>query len=242
MGYSYYYLDQDGKALSYFHKALEACPDDEDTKALIEHCEKRIAMPQFKECFKERTAAVWEEFVGREEELRQIMDEDQHHERGEELVKKCEEILTVAFDDISFELGNNGEKYELILTPEGDKVKLFELVYFQKHVPEEILEHWNILVGRQADNRSGLRIDGIDINGDDVQVWVEEIDKENLILSAYCEKLLPFLQKDEDKVWWMPTTLTDQVLGEISHMRYINSFNILESAKEEDARSAFKAA
>ena len=235
MGYSYYYLDQDGKALSYFHKALEACPDDEDTKALIEHCEKRIAMPQFKECFKERTAAVWEEFVGKEKELRQIMDEDQHHERGEELVKKCEEILTVAFDDISFELGNNGEKYELILTPEGDKVKLFELVYFQKHVPEEILEHWNILVGRQADNRSGLRIDGIDINGDDVQVWVEEIDKENLILSAYCEKLLPFLQKDEDKVWWMLTTLTDQVLGEISHMRYINSFNILESAKEEDA-------
>ena len=32
----------------------------------------------------------------------------------------------------------NGEKHELILTPEGDKVKLFELVYFQKHAPKEM--------------------------------------------------------------------------------------------------------
>ena len=46
-------------------------------------------------------------------------------------------------------MGFNGEKHELILTPEGDKVKLFELVYFQKHAPKEVLEHWNILVGRQ---------------------------------------------------------------------------------------------
>ena len=60
-----------------------------------------------------------------------------------------EGTLNQAFDEISFEMGFNGEKYELILTPEGDKVKLFELVYFQKHAPKEVLEHWNILVGRQ---------------------------------------------------------------------------------------------
>ncbi len=47
-----------------------------------------------------------------------------------------EETLNLVFDEISFEMGFNGEKYELILTPEGDKVKLFELVYFQKHAPK----------------------------------------------------------------------------------------------------------
>ena len=62
---------------------------------------------------------------------------------------KCKGALNLVFDEISFEMGFNGEKYELILTPEGDKVKLFELVYFQKHAPKEVLEHWNILVGRQ---------------------------------------------------------------------------------------------
>ncbi len=32
MGYAYYYLDQEGRALRYFEKALEAAPGDEDTK------------------------------------------------------------------------------------------------------------------------------------------------------------------------------------------------------------------
>ena len=33
-------------------------------------------------------------------------------------------------------------------------------------------------------------------------------------------------------MWWMLTTLTDQVLGEIPHMRYIDSFDVLEEPKE----------
>ena len=41
---------------------------------------------------------------------------------------------------------------------------LFELVYFQKHAPKEVLEHWNILVGRQPSKNIGLRTeDGWDI-------------------------------------------------------------------------------
>ena len=60
-------------------------------------------------------------------------------------------------------------------SPEGDKVKLFELVYFQKHAPKEVLEHWNILVGRQPAQNIGLRTeDGWDISGEDVQIWLEE--------------------------------------------------------------------
>ncbi len=235
IGYSYYYLDQDGRALPYFRKALEARPGDEDTEELIDHCEKRISMPQFEECFRGRTEAAWEDFAGQEAELRHIMEEDKNHERGEELIEKCEDILSLAFDDISFEMGFNGEKYELVLTPEGDKVKLFELVYFQKHAPKEVLEHWNILVGRQANEHCGLRTGDLEINGDDVRIWIEQIDKENLALKAYCEKLLPLLQENENKVWWMLTTLTDQILGEISHMRYIYSFDILESAREDES-------
>jgi hypothetical protein len=30
-------------------------------------------------------------------------------------------------------MGFNGEKHELILNTKGDKVQLFELVYFRKH-------------------------------------------------------------------------------------------------------------
>ena len=234
MGYSYYYLDQEGKALRYFEKALEARPDDEDTMQLIDGCKKGISLPQFSECFRERTESTWKDFARQEAQLRRMMDEDKDHTRGQELVDRVEGILNQAFDEISFEMGVGGEKYELILTPEGDKVKLFELVYFQKHAPKEVLEHWNILVGRQPIRNIGFRTDdGWDISGEDVQIWLEQQGKNSFALSAYCEKLLPMLEEEEGRAWWMLTTLTDQVLGEIPHMRYIGSFDVLEAPRAE---------
>ena len=234
MGYSYYYLDQEGRALRYFEKALEARPDDADTKELIDSCKKGIALPQFSECFRERTEDWWETFAEMEGALRQMMDEDKDHTRGAEIVAQMEDTLNLVFDEISCEMGFNGEKYELILTPEGDRVKLFELVYFQKHAPKEVLEHWNILVGRQPIRDIGLRTDdGWDISGDDVQIWLEEQGENSFTISAYCEKLLPMLRKEEGRAWWMLTTLTDQVLGEISHMWYIDGFDVLEGPRAE---------
>ena len=241
MGYAYYYLDQEGRALRYFEKALELHPGDDpklntqqDIEDLIDWCKKGISLPQFSECFRERTEDWWETFAEMESELRQMMDEDKDHTRGAELVSQMQETLNLVFDEISFEMGFNGEKYELILTPEGDKVKLFELVYFQKHAPKEVLEQWNILVGRQPLQNIGLHTeDGWDISGEDVQIWLEEQGENSFAISAYCEKLLPMLREEEGRAWWMLTTLTDQVLGEIPHMRYIDSFDVLEKPKAE---------
>ena len=241
MGYAYYYLDQEGRALRYFEKALELHPGDDpklntrqDMEELIDSCRKGISLPRFSECFRERTENWWETFAEMEAELRQMMDEDKDHTRGAELVAQMQETLNLVFDEISFEMGFNGEKYELILTPEGDRVKLFELVYFQKHAPKEVLEHWNILVGRQPIRDIGLRTDdGWDISGDDVQIWLEEQGENSFTISAYCEKLLPMLRKEEGRAWWMLTTLTDQVLGEISHMWYIDGFHVLEGPRAE---------
>ena len=241
MGYAYYYLDQEGSALRYFEKALELHPGDapklntqQDIEELIDWCKKGISLPQFSECFRERTENWWETFADMEAELRQMMDEDKEHTRGAEIVAQMQETLNLVFDEISFEMGVGGEKHELILTPEGDKVKLFELVYFQKHAPKEVLEHWNILVGRQPLQNIGLRTEnGWDISGEDVQIWLEEQGENSFAISAYCEKLLPMLREEEGRVWWMLTTLTDQVLGEISHMRYIDRFDVLVKPKAE---------
>ena len=66
-----------------------------------------------------------------------------------------------------------------------------------------------------------------------MQIWLEEQGENSFAISAYCEKLLPMLREEEGRAWWMLTTLTDQVLGEISHMRYIDSFDVLEEPKAE---------
>ncbi len=241
MGYAWYYLDQEGRALRYFEKALEAHPGDDpklntrqEIEELLDSCRNLITLPRFEKSFRERTENWWETFTEMEAGLRQMMDDDKDHTRGAELVAQMEGALNQVFDEISFEMGYNGEKHELILTPEGDKVKLFELIYFQKHAPKEVLEHWNILVGRQPVQNIGLRTnDGWEISGDDVQIWLEEQGENSFAISAYCEKLLPMLREAEGRVWWMLTTLTDQVLGEISHMWYIDDFDLLEEPKEE---------
>ena len=44
---------------------------------------------------------------------------DRDRTRGAELVAQMQETLNLVFDEISFEMGFNGEKYELILTPEA---------------------------------------------------------------------------------------------------------------------------
>ena len=89
MAYAYYYLDQEGRALHYFKKALEARPGDRDTEELIQSCRDILCLPKFRKNFRQRTAESWNAFERGEEELRRIMDEDKNNERGEELIAKC---------------------------------------------------------------------------------------------------------------------------------------------------------
>lgn len=241
IGYAYFYLDQQGRALPYFRKALELHPGDrpffntrlEIKDFFIRQCEETLTFPRFQKCFRERTEAAWKAFAETEAEIRRIMDEDKSHERGEELSQKIQSILNLAFYEVSFEFGFNGEKYELILTPEGNRVALFPFLYFREHAPEAVLKYWNILVGRSPSRDLILRSFGYDISGDDVQLWLEEVKENSFALFAYCEKLRPLLETDEGKVWWMITTLIDQILGEIPHMRYVDSFEVLDEPRKE---------
>lgn len=238
MGYATYYLDMEGMAMRFFQKSLELYPDGdprvnsrEEIQDLIDECEDRLSLPRFEENFRERTVKAWSAFERDEAEIRRMIDKDKNHERSEELIARCDTVLKLALSGLSFELGFSGEKYELILTPEGDKVRLFELVYFQRHAPASVLEHWNILVGRQRSDGFSLRRDGLEIFGDDVQVWVEKRGEDRVGLTLYCKKLIPLLREDKGRAWWMLSTLTDQVLGEIPSMAYIDAFDVVGAPK-----------
>ena len=240
MGYAYYYLDQEGGALQYFQRARKLHPGDapglnsgEEIDMLMDDCRDRLSLPRFEKNFRQRSVQMWNAFLEGEAELRRMMDGDRKHEHGDELIARCDKILNHSFENICFEMGFNGEKYELILTPEGDRVKLFELLYLLRHVPDEVLEHWNILVGRQPTENIGLQINGWEISGDDVRIWVEKLGDTSVGLALYSEKLLPLLGEDENRAWWMLATITDQVLGEIPAMRYIDGFHVMKEPKGE---------
>ena len=191
------------------------------------------ALPRFEKNFRQRTEEAWAAFAGIEAELRRIMDTDKMRERGKELMEKCAAALELAISSPAFELGFQREKYELILSPEGSRARLFPLVYFQRHAPEAVLEHWNILVGRQPSKGFYLRAGEIQVKAEDVQVWTEQRE-DRLSLTLRCEKLLPLMKTEEDNVWWLLYTLTDQVLGEVSAIALISSLNLTERPKEGD--------
>ena len=232
---AYYFLDEEGPALCYFEKALKARPGDQDTQEYIDDCRRRLSLPRFEKNFRERTQEAWTAFSQIEAELRQIMDTDKMHQRGEELIEKCGNALKTALRDTSFELGFNGEKYELILSPEGLRSHLFPLVYFQKQAPESVLEHWNIWVGRQPCEGFELRAGEIEVRAEDVQMWAEETEDHQVSLVLYCEKLTPLLKEDTDRVWWALSMLVDQTIGEVSAIAFVAGFDVYAQPKDEPA-------
>ena len=233
---AYYFLDEEGTALRYFEKALKARPGDKDTQEYINDCRRRLSLPRFEKNFRERTQEAWAAFSQIEAELRQIIDTDETHQRGEELVEKCGNALKTALRDTSFELGFNGEKHELILSPEGLRSRLFPLVYFQKQAPESVLEHWNIWVGRQPCEGFELRAGEIEVRAEDVQMWAEETEDHQVSLVLYCEKLTPILKEDTDKVWWALSMLVDQTIGEVSAIAFVAGFDVYAQPKDEPAK------
>ena len=232
---AYYFLDEEGPALRYFEKALKARPGDKDTQEYIDDCRRRLSLPRFEKNFRERTQEAWADFSQIEGSLREIIDTDETHQRGDELIENCGNALKTALRDTSFELGFNGEKYELILSPEGLRSRLFPLVYFQKQAPESVLEHWNIWVGRQPSKDFMLRAGDMEIRAEDVQMWAEETEDQQVNLVLCCEKLTPILKEDTDRVWWALSMLVDQTIGEVSAIAFVAGFDVYAQPKDEPA-------
>ena len=230
MGYAYYYLDREDCALPHFEEALAALPGDADTEHMIESCRKMLSLPLVQRPFRIRVQEAWAVFAQAEAGLRALMDSDE--DCGEELIERCNAALCIAFDDVSFELGKGGAKYELILTPEGMRTKLFSLVYFARLAPASVREHWDIHVGRTASLGFALRRGDCTVAMEDVTVWFAQ-EGAGIALTLYCEKLLPLLREDEDRTWWMLSTIVDQALGEIAAIRLIHDFEIIDTPKEE---------
>ncbi len=193
------------------------------------------SLPLFEIPFSERVREGWKHFLKEEAELRRLIDE---RAGGEEIGEQLEILLCHVFTEVYAEVGFHEGKYDLILNLEGDWSRLFPLTYFKRQAPREVLEHWNILVGRQArDEKSGdfqLKIEEDLVSAEDFQVWTAWAGKEAEV-SVYCEKLLPLLPERESNAYWIVYTMLDYAMGELTEMKYISEFKLLQAPKEEKA-------
>lgn len=184
----------------------------------------------FEQPFAERVKAGWEKFLQGEEKLRIMVN---NKEDPDSIVEYGQSLLGRALFGACFEVGHNGvegEKYDLILSPEKDKFTLFFLDYFKRQVPKEVLKNWNIILGRPVCGNHILGFHGKNISPSDVYVKIEQDSEDfnHLHIVGYSEKLLPVLKDDKNEALWFLDLLLDMTLGEIVNMRYISTIDMAE--------------
>lgn len=233
LGYAYYYQDQEGRALPYFQKALELDPSDEDAQTFIRECESRLAMPFFQQCFRLRVEKAWQYFLAHETALYANLQTKSATLTPSDDAPTIHTWLHIAFDHIAFEVRFEGGQPTLILTPEGAKVKLFEIEYFYRQAPAIARERWRIEIGRPATSNLLLQIHDQTVATHDIEVWVRQKNERSVELAIYSEKVLALFAQHEEQVWWMLSTFLDHALGEIAHMRFIEGIEILREHPKE---------
>ena len=178
--------------------------------------------------FRVRVDECWKNFLKEEAVLRQLIDNKADREQISEELHK---LLSPAFARTYAEVGRKGDKFDLILSLEGDWASLFSRAYFKNRAPREVLEHWNIFVGRQSD---GYAVENFKIvMGDnsvcasDLCLWTEWANG-CADLSVYCENMIPLIKGNINAAYQLLFILLDQAIGELAEMKFIGEIKFLD--------------
>lgn len=227
---TYFCLDRKGNALDHFDIVYDLDSENENLKKLIANCVENISLPLFEHPFAERIKNGWKKFSEGEEKLRHMIS---NKEKGDTIAEYCADLLSDAFTNVSFEVGFNGEKYDLILALELDKYTLYVLDAFRKQAPEIVKEHWNILLGRQPSENTELGFMGKKISPSDVTVKVESGENDDCCtVTGYCAELVSVLEENENDALWFFDLLLDMAVGEIVNMRYVGKIDLSDTPFE----------
>lgn len=188
--------------------------------------------------FKNRVTKFWKSFSEEEYQIREMMD---NKVEGETLLNFVDSVLQIAFNKVYFEMGMNNEgKYELILTPEGDRTRLMLLHYWLQQAPQHLLKYWNFYSTKPAHGEPGAIIEMFDIRigEDDITVYPEiDSDKSKINIELYSPKLM---ELDENNRYSMFFIYLDQFIGELYTMEYIGYIHFVQE-KQKKRTSAIAA-
>lgn len=183
--------------------------------------------------FKEGVDKCWKTFAKREESLRKMIDDKTE---ADTLLDYVNKTLSDAFQNVYFELGKNDKnKYELILTPEGDRAWLFPLEYWKQSAPEELKDRWNFYSSKpgKADSNFALEMYGISLNKENTQIYcsVNE-DAQKVNLRIYSPDILKLEENQRYNIFFI---FLDQYIGELYTMEYIGSIDFIEKPLKDEA-------
>lgn len=183
--------------------------------------------------FKSKVSKFWESFSEEEGQIREMMD---NKVEGETLLNFVDSILQIAFTKIYFEMGiNNEDKYELILTPEGDRVRLMQLHYWLQYAPQHLWEKWNFYSAKPPHGKAGSTIMMYDIKLEENDIFIyPEIDNDRskINIEIYSPKLM---RLDQNKRYSLFFIYLDQFIGELYTMEYVGYIDFVEDKLDKES-------
>lgn len=178
--------------------------------------------------FKERTKKFWKTFDAQDTKIRELISDQSDSNK---IIEKINKVVQVAFNDIPFEVGHNGEKYEFIFSPNGDKTILKQILYLLHQRPKHLDAYWNFYAAKPAMGKEsmGIEIYGKKIDPEDIIIYTT-LDEERKLIDL--EVYIPSTDSlQEDKKYNILFLMLDLFIGELYTMEYIGSVEIIEVQK-----------
>lgn len=220
MGYALYYLDRNKEALSYFTKADELTPEDEDTIEFIRQCNMRIP-------FKSRVDAFWSWFVQNEAELSRMVENRGEYD-SETSIGFIEQGVGLIAKDVHFNIGGN---YEFTFSVEGEAHLFYLYPYLISRMPESLRDKWHFFPYNQGvDTSFEFRMHGVNVNMENVYVYAKYDEERNDFTVSFYEKGLCSLP--EEQGYGSFYIMMELMLGEGLAFRYVSNVERADRLEE----------
>lgn len=182
------------------------------------------------ESFKYRVSRFWKAFSEDESQIREMMD---NKAESETILRFVNSILQIAFNKVHFEIGINDEgKYELILTPEGNKMRLMQLYYWSEYAPKHLRTKWNFYPAKPPHSKPDSCIMMFDtkLGEEDITIYPQVDNERNKVdIDVYSPKLMALEENQRYPIFFV---YIYQFIGELYTMEYIGYIDfILEQGK-----------
>jgi tetratricopeptide (TPR) repeat protein len=210
MGYALYNLDRIKEALSYFTKANELTPDDEDTIDFIRCCNKE--MP-----FKNRVDDFWQWFLQNEAELSRIVEKRSEYD-ADDIIRFITQGTDLITENVYFNIGGG---YEFTFSIEGNSHLFYLYPYLISRMPEKLKGKWRFFPYNQGtDNSFAFQMYGVEVDMSEVHVAVGYCEERNDFTVSFYEKNLCALPEDQSyNAFYI---MLETMLGEGLSYQYIS--------------------
>jgi len=177
--------------------------------------------------FRQQVALFWEAFFQEEKALRHLLDETGNDAKIKQRVRN---LLNICLSDCAFACKKNKQgRYELILSPKGDRLTFLYLRYMMEKAPKTLNKVWDFYdtLPKETD-ADVLKIKDSLVPSVQIQVHPKAAQR-HIHLEVYQELFVRMPKNEQMKIM---RGILDRCIGELARMYLIGNIRFLKRPKE----------